>query len=210
MLLDYPNFILFLTASISLVLIPGSDVLYIASQSMLHKRQGILAALGISTGIVIYILLTSFGLAEIMSQSPLIFNLTKIVGAGYLLYLAWNLFFQKESQLLVIKSQTASAKSASYKGIYTTLLNPKVGLFFLTFLPQFMSPARGRIWLQLLSLGVCFIVIGTIINLIYACLFTQLREILFKKLHAQKWLDKLTSFVFCLIAFRILTAKQNL
>ena len=88
MLPDYPNFILFLTASISLALIPGTDVLYIASQSMIHKRQGFLSAFGVSTGIAIYILLTSFGLAEIMSQSPLIFNITKIVGAVYLLYLA--------------------------------------------------------------------------------------------------------------------------
>ena len=85
---DCPNLILFLTASISLALIPGADVLYIASQSMISKRQGILATFGVSTGIVIYILLTSFGLAEIMSQSPLIFNITKIVGAVYLLYLA--------------------------------------------------------------------------------------------------------------------------
>lgn len=209
MLLDYPNFILFLTASISLALIPGADVLYIASQSMINKRQGILAALGISTGIVIYILLTAFGLAEIMNQSPLIFKITKIVGAGYLLYLAWKLFFQQESPLVVSKAQPAREKSAYYKGIYTTLLNPKVGLFFLTFLPQFVSPERGKVWLQLLSLGVCFVISGTIVNLIYACLFTQLREKLFNNCHIQQWLDKLMAFVFCLIAFKIITAGQN-
>lgn len=96
MLPDYPDFLLFFTAIITLNLIPGTDVLYIASQSLRSKRQGILAALGVTTGIGVYILLTSLGLAEILNQSPLLFNLVKILGSGYLLYLAWNMFLKKK------------------------------------------------------------------------------------------------------------------
>ncbi|HCJ1109640.1 TPA: LysE family translocator [Legionella pneumophila] len=210
MLLDYPDFLLFLTAIITLNLIPGTDVLYIASQSLRSKRQGILAALGVTTGIGVYILLTSLGLAEILNQSPLLFNLVKILGSGYLLYLAWNMFLQKESNLVIIRDEIAVGLSAYYKGIYTTLLNPKVGIFFLTFLPQFVDPARGEIRLQLLSLGVCFIISGTIVNLMYALLFSRLKESLFDKINIQKWLDKLTAFIFVFIAVKIITSKQGI
>src|SRR5687767_14224684 len=101
MLPDYPNLILFLMATLALALIPGTDVLYIASQSMINKRQGILATFGISTGISIYILATAFGLAGILHQSSFAFNLIKIVGSGYLLYLAWQIFTKKESKIII-------------------------------------------------------------------------------------------------------------
>ena len=210
MLPDYPNFILFLTAAITLALIPGADVLFIASQSMMSKRQGVFATMGISTGIGLYIVLTAFGLASIMHQSPLIFNGIKIIGAGYLLYLAWKLYFLKEAKLVLKKEKVASGYKAYYRGIGTTLLNPKVGIFLLTFLPQFVEPEHGTIWLQLLSLGACFLVVGTITNTMYAFLFAQLRDKLFNKSHIQQWLDKFTAVIFCFIAFKIITTKQML
>jgi threonine/homoserine/homoserine lactone efflux protein len=209
MLPNYPSLILFLTATITLNLIPGTDVLYIASQSMINKRQGILAVFGISTGGSLYVLATAFGLAGILQYSPFVFNLIKIVGAGYLLYLAWQLFTKKESKMVIAREKEMLGCSAYYKGIYTSLLNPKVGLFFLTFLPQFVDPAQGKVWAQLLSLGVCFIISGTLVNIMYAFLFVQLRKKFFTKMHLQKWLDKLTAFIFCAIAFKIITAKQN-
>lgn len=207
MLPDYPSFILFLTATVTLNLIPGTDVMFVASQSMINKRQGILATFGISAGIAIYILATAFGIASIVQHSPLIFNVIKIVGAVYLFYLALQIFNKKETQLQI--DTNSKINSAFYKGIYTTLLNPKVGLFFLTFLPQFIDPAKGKIWLQLLSLGICFIISGTLVNLMYAFLFIQLREKILTKNHVQKWLDRFTAFVFCAIALKILTSKQT-
>jgi threonine/homoserine/homoserine lactone efflux protein len=207
MLPDYPSLILFLTATVTLNLIPGADVMFVASQSMINKRQGILATFGISAGITIYILATAFGVAGIIQHSPLTFNIIKIVGAGYLFYLAVQIFNKKETILQI--NPNKKTNSAFYKGIITTLLNPKVGLFFLTFLPQFVDPIKGRVWLQLLSLGVCFVISGTLVNLMYAFLFIQLREKIFSKAHVQKWLDRFTAFVFCAIAFKVITAKQN-
>lgn len=207
MLPDYSALILFLTATVTLNLIPGSDVMFVASQSMINKRHGILAALGISVGIIIYILATAFGLAGIIQHSPFLFNIIKITGAIYLLYLAVQIFTKKESTLRVKANKKTN--SSFYRGIGTTLLNPKVGLFLLTFLPQFVDPTKGQVWLQILSLGLLFVISGTIVNLMYVFLFIKIREKIFSKTHVQKWLDRCTAFLFCIIALKIITAKQN-
>lgn len=208
MLPDYPSLILFLTATITLNLIPGTDVMYVASQSMINRRQGILATLGISAGIAVYIIATAFGVAGLIQHSPFFFNLIKIVGAFYLFYLALKILNRKEMDLKIEKN-TKVKNSAFYKGVGTTLLNPKVGLFFLTFLPQFIDPAKGKIWLQLISLGICFIISGTLVNLMYAFLFDQLREKFLSKTRIQKWLDRFTAIIFCIIAFKIISSKQS-
>lgn len=209
MLPDYPQLILFLTATILLNLTPGSDVLYIASQSFASSRQGIFAALGITTGIAIYVIATAFGLSELFRHFPLAFELIKIVGAIYLFYLAWKSFFKTKPHELINISSQGSLIRAYYIGIFTTLLNPKVGLFFITFLPQFSDSARGQIWLQLLSLGGCFIISGTIVNILYALLISRSKSLLFEKSNIQRWLNKATAVVFFLLALRVLTAKQS-
>lgn len=208
MLPDYPSLLLFLTATIALNLIPGSDVLYIASQSLINKRQGTLAAFGISTGISLYILATVIGLAEVLSHSSIAFNVIKIIGAIYLLYLAWQALCKPSTANLQTEGKELLGFQAFHKGILTTLLNPKVGLFFLTFLPQFVDANRGKVWLQLLSLGICFIVSGTLVNLMYVFLFEYFREHLFSKAIVQKWFNKITAFIFCALALKVLTARQ--
>ncbi len=208
MLPDYSHLMLSLTAAILLNLIPGNDVLYIASQSFSSTRQGILAAIGISVGATIYIIATAFGLSEIFRHSPLAFNLIKITGAIYLLYLAWKAFNSMEISMTTENRQVSSLKSF-YMGIFTNLLNPKVGIFFITFLPQFTDSSRGKLYIQLLSLGACFMVSGTIINLGYACLIGRLKDRLFAKSYVQLWLNKATSLVFCVLAIKVLSAKQS-
>ncbi|NNM60458.1 MAG: LysE family translocator [Legionellales bacterium] len=209
MLPDYSHLVFFLTTTVLLNILPGSDVLYIGSQSLYDQKQGIFAALGISTGIAFYIVATALGLTAILQSSSMAFNIIKIIGAIYLLYLAYNMFTQKESPISVTKTSLKSKSSAYYKGVYTNILNPKVGIFFVTFLPQFISPSQGSVGLQLLSLGIIFLISGTLVNLIYVFLFTQVRHLFIKKPHLQKWLNKLTGSIFCLIALMVITSKQE-
>lgn len=209
MLPEYPQLALFLTATVILNLTPGSDVLYIASQSFLGSKQGIFAALGISTGIIIYVVATAFGLSEVFHNLPLIFELIKLIGALYLFYLAWRAFFKTEPIRLVENHVQSSFLKSYYVGFFNSLLNPKVGLFFITFLPQFSDTARGKIWLQLLSLGGCFIISGTIINIMYALLISHSKDRLFKKSKIQSWLNKATGILFFGLALKVLTARQN-
>ncbi len=205
MLPNWPNFLLFMTTAILLGFVPGSDVLYIASQGLVTMRQGFFAVLGITTGVVVFIIATAFGLASLLHHYPFVFNGIKIIGAMYLLYLAAKAFFQKTPHLTIHKDHSQSAWHAYYKGVLTNLLNPKVGLFFLTFLPQFIDPGRGKTWLQLLLLGACFITVGTMINIFYLYLVTKIKKHFFSNVFLQKWLNTLTAIIFCIIALMVLT-----
>lgn len=199
--------LLFLVATVILNLTPGNDVLYVASQSLHNRRHGMMAALGVSTGIGIYVLATALGLAEILRYSPTAFNVIKYVGGAYLLFLAWQLFFKPETQTLLIADEQPLLGSY-YRGIYTTLLNPKVGIFFITFLPQFVDVSLGKVSLQILSLGCLFVISGTMINFMYAYLFSYLKERLLNKFNIQKWLNKFIAFIFVGIAIRLFTSEQ--
>ncbi|MBS0351316.1 MAG: LysE family translocator [Proteobacteria bacterium] len=209
MLPDYAHLILFLTAMILLNLTPGSDVLYVAGQSLVNGKHGIYAALGTGTGGLIYVAITSAGLAAVIRQSLFIFNFIKIAGGVYLLYLAWKTFFNNQNLEITANPKQSSLLKSYYRGILNNLLNPKVGIFFITFLPQFTDPARGKIYLQLLSLGLCFMISGTIVNIAYALLVANLKKQLFKKAAIKSWLNKATAAIFCILAFKILTSKQS-
>ena len=155
---DYTNLFFFLTATLLLNLIPGSDVLYIASQSLHSHKHGLFAALGISVSVFIYVIATAFGLTVFLLKSPFLFHCMKIAGAIYIIYIAWQIYHSPLGELQSTKNIALSGFKAFRRGIINTLLNPKVGIFFITFLPQFIEPTRGKVWLQLLSLGICFIV----------------------------------------------------
>lgn len=185
--------------------------MFVVSQSLIHKRYGILATLGISTGIFVYILLTVAGLTVVLQHSIILFNALKIIGAGYLLYLAWKAFSTKPHWELAKTTERSTGYSAYYRGTITNLLNPKVGLFFVTFLPQFVDPAKGSVGTQLLILGVCFMISGTLINLLYVFLFSFFKDRLLSNERFGRWCNTLTGIVFCLMALnvRFITIKNN-
>lgn len=208
MFLSFPQLLIFLSATVVLNLIPGADVMYIASQSLRHKKQGILAALGISTGIAVYVAATASGLMVILKTSAWVFNFIKFIGAFYLLYLAWQAFTAPPLDEKLKNGKLVPDFQAYRKGIFTTLANPKVGLFFLTFLPQFVDVTHGKVGLQFLILGGVFIISGTFINLMYVFLFSYLRKHIFSKDYIRCWLNKITALLFVGLACKVLLAKQ--
>jgi threonine/homoserine/homoserine lactone efflux protein len=210
MLPDTAHFLLFLGATILLNFTPGSDVLFIGSQTLISRRHGVFALLGTSTGIAVWICLTVIGLAAVIRHSIWLFNMIKIIGAAYLLFLAWQAFFvnKADDTLSIIEHAGKDSKHSYYRGVLTNILNPKVGLFFITFLPQFINPIHGLVWLQLLYLGICFIISGTLVNLIYVLLFSYLKDRMFKNLGFKKVINKITGAIFCILAYKIATAKS--
>ena len=206
---EFNQLLIFMTAVVILNLTPGADVLYVANQTLSkNKTYGIAAALGISTGIFFHVLAASFGLSEIVQYSPKLFITIKTIGAVYLLYLAWDAFKAKEFGLKESRSSNTIMNSY-YKGILTTLLNPKVVLFFLTFLPQFTTPERGDLRLQLLCLGGLFLLSGTIVNIGYAFCFHKIKQFLLVKKWFSQLLNKLTAVLFTFFACKLLLAESR-
>lgn len=208
---DLSQIILFLGATLLLNLTPGADVLYIASRSFSQgKKYGVVAAFGISSGIVIHVIITAFGVGEIFQYSPLAFWSLKLLGAVYLGYLGWKSFFSKE---VVFQKADQMSKGSAFKtylsGILTTILNPKVILFFLTFLPQFVDIVKGHVMFQLFFLGGLFILSGTLINLFYVFFLSLFKDLIFKSRKIALGFQKLTGILFGGLACKLLLAESR-
>lgn len=166
---------LFVTTSILLILAPGPDILFLISQSATYgPRAGFVTAMGLAAGNLVHTCAAALGLSVVFRASPIAFNILKIAGVAYLLFLAW-----KAVRGPTRKSETADAGERSadtgersadtgragtfWRGFLMNVLNPKVALFFLAFLPQFTSPKVGPIWAQMLMLGAIFIALVVVV-----------------------------------------------
>jgi len=177
------HFETFLLTGILLNLTPGNDTIFILTKSIGQGRKaGIISALGIGTGSIVHTTLAAFGLSLIIAKSILLFNIIKYAGAAYLLYSGYKMLTDK-SQLNT--NEIEMNKSVDYwkiyrDGIFINILNPKVALFFIAFLPQFIDPTLKNTILPFLTLGTTFITTGTIWCLILAtfasAIFSKLKN----------------------------------
>src|ERR1051325_3118418 len=158
------NFALFLTAGILLNLIPGPDTAYILGCSMAQGREaGIASAFGISVGSMFHTGAAALGLSAFLATTAWAFTAVKFVGAAYLIFLGARMLFQKQSGLPIPGRFRGSGSAAAFRqGILTNILNPKVALFFLAFLPQFIDPAAPSKVAAFLLLGFTFVFTGTL------------------------------------------------
>ena len=176
---------LFLAAALALNVSPGPDMLYVISRSLEQgRRAGIVSALGIGVGTLAYTIVTALGLSALLLSMPILFNAIRYAGALYLAYLGFRMLFAK-----VVKTPgTAEGKPVHMplrnvfrQGITTNLLNPKVALFFLAFLPQFVDQSKGQVALQLVVLGLLFDTSGTSVNVLVATLAGRVGDSLKKR-----------------------------
>lgn len=146
----------FLAVSIALTVAPGPDVLFLAAQGVAGgPKAGLAAALGLSSGLLVHTLLAALGVSAVFAASPAAFTALKLAGTGYLLWLAWGAF--RERPGAGPAAEKLSGQLALYRrGVIMNLLNPKVALFFLALLPQFVDPAKGGVRLQMAALGLVF------------------------------------------------------
>lgn len=189
----------FLGAGTLLNLTPGADVTFTMAPGLrCGKRGGIAAVIGMTTGSLVHTILAAFGLAAVFVTYPLAFDTVRYLGAAYLLYLAWRAWTQV---VTVAKPKGApTAKQAVTQGFLTTMLNPKVALLILAFLPQFTDPQNGPVWLQMLVLGGLFSSTGIIIMITYGLLAGTLSD----KLHSyQRPVNKITALIFGGLAARL-------
>lgn len=160
----------FLVAAAALNLTPGADMTYtIARTAAQGRAAGYASALGIAGGSLVHTLAAAVGLSALLVASETAFLVIKYVGAAYLLYLAVRLLLAKPDPEAA-NLPTASLWRIFSQAVLVNVLNPKVALFFLAFLPQFVDPAQGMVWAQLLVLGTLFNLGGTLVNATVATL----------------------------------------
>jgi len=157
---------LFIASSYALAIVPGPAVLYILNRSLSRGRAtGVYSALGIAAGGLAHVLAAAAGLSAIVTSSAVAFTAIKYAGAGYLAYLAYKAL---RSGDLTLTPVSGSNRRAFAQGIVVNILNPKTALFFLSFFPQFVDPARGPVLTQMLGLGVVFVTAALSSDILYA------------------------------------------
>ena len=158
----------FILTSLVVVLVPGTGVIYTVSTGIFSGgKPSVAAALGCTAGIVPHLLATIFGLSAIMHMSSLAFQVIKFAGAGYLLYLAWSMW--RETGALTFEAGKTRKNSCQIatRGFLINILNPKLSIFFLAFLPLFVSPAASSPLVQLLWLSAVFMGMTLVIFILY-------------------------------------------
>jgi threonine/homoserine/homoserine lactone efflux protein len=150
----------------------------------------------------------AFGVAVIFQASALAFTTLKIVGAVYLLYLAWQIFRTSPEQIRMQDGPQKSLKKLYYRGIIMNITNPKVSIFFLAFLPQFADPERGPVSLQMVTLGGLFILATILVFGAVALIGGTLGEWLNRSVHAQRVVNWIAGTVFVGLAIKLVTAER--
>lgn len=157
--------LLFMAAALALNLTPGPDMLFcLGSGAHRGPKAGVAASLGVAAGAMVHTAAAAFGLAGLLMASPLLFEVVRWTGAAYLAWLAWNTFRAPPPAAAGTKVTQNDIARIFLRGAVTNILNPKVAIFFLAFLPQFIDPARGSVVVQALVLGTLMNISGTIVN----------------------------------------------
>lgn len=200
------NYTAFVLSSVLLNLTPGADTIYIISRSLAGgRRQGIASALGISTGILVHTLLVALGLAALLASSPVAFGVMKWLGAGYLAVMGLRTLLSASSLL----SENEKEKSASLlrvygQGVLTNALNPKVALFFLALLPQFVQADNPYGPLPFLLLGCTFFATSTVWCMVLAISGGLLNRWLVQNQKIQWCMTKLSGLVYIALGLNLL------
>lgn len=168
-LLDPTRLIAPFFATLALVLVPGPAVLYIITRSVNQgRRAGLASAAGIATGGLVHVAGAALGLSALLASSAAAFSLVKYAGAAYLVYLGVRTLLSAPSTLETLVPQRSAIHRLYTQGIVVQAFNPKVALFFLAFLPQFIDPHRGSVVAQSLILGAMFVLVGLCTDSTYA------------------------------------------
>ena len=203
------DFYTFLVLSLFVVMSPGIDTALITKRTISDGRiDGYKMALGITTGSLVHTFAAAFGLSAILMQSAVAFEIVKYAGAVYLIYLGLSSFITKKNKNVThIENQNNSElkKSAFKQGLFSNVLNPKVAMFFLTFLPQFVKTGADATQ-QFIMMGVIYTVLSITWFFVYVFFINYLREWLMSP-KVQRIMDKVTGLV--LIGFGLKLALDK-
>lgn len=181
----------FLITSLIVVLIPGTGVVYTVSTGLVQgRRASLFAALGCTAGIIPHLLATVLGLAAVMHTSALAFQALKFAGVAYLFYVAYVTWRDKSAFAVDEKLSGSTASALVVKAFLLNILNPKLTIFFLAFLPQFVRPDTAEPLMQLLLLGAVFMLMTFFVFAVYGLLAHVFRKTVIESQQVQSWLRR--------------------
>jgi threonine/homoserine/homoserine lactone efflux protein len=210
-MLGIHHYWLFITTAIVLVLTPGQDTFFILGRSLASGRAaGVAAALGITAGSIVHTLLAALGLSALLATSPYAFMAVKFAGAAYLIYIGVRALLTRGESLPGADAHVAGDGrwSAFRQGIVSNLLNPKVALFFLALMPQFIAADSAHKVTAFLALGLTFMTLGVIWCLVLAVGAAGLRGALLRRPSMASVLNKVAGVMFIALGLRLATVRQ--
>ena len=199
----------FLITSLVVVLIPGAGVIYTVSTGLfLGWRASIAAAFGCTAGIIPHLSASILGLSAILHMSALAFQAVKFAGVAYLLYLAWAMW--RETGSLKFNSPTTQSgwRQIAIKGILINILNPKLSIFFLAFLPLFVSPNASSPTFQMIILSVMFMAMTLVIFILYGISANGVRKYVVNSPRAILWLQRSFAATFAALGVKLAMTEQ--
>lgn len=214
-MLSLDNTLTFFVASVMLALVPGPDNVFVLLHSAAHGwRSGLLVVLGLCTGLLFHTAAVALGLAALMASSSIAFTALTLLGALYLLWLAWQswnapVHSSDETSSLdnPVPDFILSTRQTYSRGVLMNITNPKVAIFFLAFLPQFVVANQGAVGLQILLLGGVFMVATLFTFGAIAFFAGRFGQVFQSSSIAQLSLNRLASLVFCVLALRLLVTN---
>jgi threonine/homoserine/homoserine lactone efflux protein len=195
----------FFIAAILLGLTPGPDNIFVLTQSLAYgQRSGVMVTLGLCTGLLGHTTMVALGVAAIFAASPTLFQMVKWLGVLYLVYLAWQSWTALPDDSTPKPQLQLSPGKLYLRGVVMNLTNPKVGLFFIAFLPQFVSQGGWPVTFQIVVLGFLFIVSTFIVFGGIAMLAGVYSEKLTHSQSRRRLMNRLVSVVFIMLAFNLM------
>ncbi|HIC80154.1 MAG TPA: LysE family translocator [Kiloniellaceae bacterium] len=203
-MIDQATLITYLAILLGFVFIPGPAVLLtLARASTGGTRVGLATGLGIAAGDIIHTLMAVIGISAIILASAFLFTLVKYLGAAYLVYLGIRAILEKVDVSQPAAATALSPKAAFRQAVLAEVLNPKSALFFLAFLPQFVKPENGSVSLQLIVLGVLFVLMGLVSTVAVALGAGSLGAFLRRNPLVLRWQGKVVGTIYCALGVRL-------
>ncbi len=174
-MIDAHRFVIFIAAALILALTPGPGMFYVLARSLAGgKREGILSAFGTFVGGLFHVLAAALGISAVLAASAVAFHTVKYAGAAYLVWLGIRMIRSRNAEMET--GSSTPPRNAFRQGILTEVLNPKTALFFLSFIPQFVTPEHGHVFSQFILLGVLSVSLNTAADLLVVTLASPIER----------------------------------
>jgi len=199
----------FLIVSLIVVVAPGTGVIYTLANGIAGgARQSIIAAFGCTMGILPHIAAAVFGLAALLHASAVAFQVVKFAGVAYLIYLAWGTLREKGALSVQNGQQRRSGVGIIIKGFLINILNPKLSIFFLAFLPQFIDPKGGDVTGQMLWMGAVFMAMTLIVFVAYGMFAALVRSHVISRPRVMTWFRRVIAGAFFSLGLKLALAER--